>query len=96
MFQKILKFFFKDPYAKEIQKLEPIVEAINREFAELANKTDDQLRQIIIDIKAEVRAKIEPCETELESLIKKYQEEVDEGERDRISNSIDRQRDLLK
>ncbi|MCL1827743.1 MAG: preprotein translocase subunit SecA, partial [Candidatus Cloacimonetes bacterium] len=96
MFQKILNFFFKDPYAKEIQKIEPIVEAINREFAEFATKTDDELRQIISDIKAQVQAKITPCEQELESLMKKYQEEVDEGERDKVGTSIDRQKELLK
>jgi len=96
MFYKLLKFFFKDPYAKEIKKLEPIVEAINNQFLVLVDKNDDELRQIIVDIKSEIRAKIKPDEEKLELLIKQYQEETDDNDRDRTSNEIDKQKKILK
>lgn len=96
MITKILNKIFGDKNVKETKKLTPIVDAINNRFSELKNLTEEELKKIINDIKEEIKAKIQPCEKDIEKLNKDYQEANSEKERDKISLAIDKAKEDLK
>jgi len=96
MFAKLLKAIFGDKNTKEIKALLPIVQAINNRFDELQLLSDDDLRQIISDIRIQIKEQIEPNEEKIETLTKQYQEVATERERDQIGLEIDRQKEYIK
>ncbi len=54
MFKNIIQGIFGDPHQKEINKLTPLVEAANTLADELKNKSDDDLRQMMVDFRQNI------------------------------------------
>ena len=96
MFSKLLKWIIGDKNQSEIKKYDPIIFAINQRFQELESMSDEELKDLISDIRKDIREKIQPHEDKLEELTREYQEVATERERDKIGLDIDRQKLLLK
>ena len=45
MIEKIIKFFFGDRKEKELKKVLPIIEAINREFEQLNTLNNEEIKR---------------------------------------------------
>lgn len=96
MMKKLLHGLFGDRKTREINKIQPILEAIAAIFPSLQAKSDDELRARVQEIRAEIRATLEPLEAELAREEAAYQAEPDENARQNIGNRIDRLRESLK
>jgi len=96
MFSKILRAIFGDKNEKEIKNYQPIVQAINARFAELESLSDDDLRDIITDIRTNIKQQIEVQSDKIEALTREYQEVPTEKERDKIGIEIDVEKEALK
>ncbi|MCB5251044.1 MAG: preprotein translocase subunit SecA [Candidatus Cloacimonetes bacterium] len=96
MIEKIIKFFFGDRKEKELKKVLPIIEAINREFEQLNTLNNEELKEKVNDIREEIQQALKPLEIELERLRKEYQETADEKDKNAISNTIDEKAKYLK
>ena len=96
MWSKLIKFFIGDKKVNEMKQYEPFVIAINERVQELQNISDDELKELIDDVRNDIKDKVKPEEEILETLVKNYQETPSERERDKIGNEIDKQKELLK
>ncbi|MBM4400200.1 MAG: preprotein translocase subunit SecA, partial [Candidatus Cloacimonetes bacterium] len=96
MLEKILRSLFGDKSTKEISKYQPIVEDINDIYKDLADYEDEQLKERIQQIKAEISEKLQPLRTELAETEQRYREEPEESERSRLDNDIERIKKELK
>ncbi len=96
MLERILRKLFGDKATRDLNLYQPQVEAINSIWSELAQYDDDQLRERVQSIKAEIAAKLQPLRTELSELESRYRAENDDSERNRIDNRIDEARKELK
>ncbi len=68
----IIKKIFGDKHAKDIKRLQPIVEEINKHFEEYKNLTDEQLRGKTV----EFRNRIKEATSEIEAEIAKIKEKL--------------------
>ncbi len=96
MLEKILKSLFGDKSNRDLKKYEPIVLEINEIYAQLEQYEDEQLKERIAQIKTEIAGKLNPLSTELTEKEVQYRTEVDESERSRLDNEIDRLKKELK
>ena len=96
MLEKILKKLLGDKSSQDLKRYEPVVKEINEIFAGLEKYSDDQLRQRIIEIKAEIAEKLKPLRTEISQLEVQYRETSEDSERNRIDKLIDESRKELK
>ncbi|MCK4696221.1 MAG: DEAD/DEAH box helicase, partial [Candidatus Cloacimonetes bacterium] len=96
MLNKITRKIFGDRTEREIKKLHPLVDEINTIFSTLENKSDDDLRNRIQEIRKEIQSDIVPFEKEITDLQEKYQNEPDENKKNSIGNDIDRLSDKIK
>ncbi|MCK4311681.1 MAG: preprotein translocase subunit SecA, partial [Candidatus Cloacimonetes bacterium] len=69
---------------------------INTIFSTLKNKSDDDLRNRIQEIKKEIQSDIVPFEKEITDLREKYQNELDENKKNSIGIDIDRLSEKIK
>ncbi|HPM02228.1 MAG TPA: preprotein translocase subunit SecA [Candidatus Cloacimonadota bacterium] len=96
MFDKLIKFFLGDRNEKELKKVLPVVEAINKEFEQLNKLSDEELKEKVNQIRHDIREDLSPLENELEKLRRDYQETADDKEKTSISNKIDEKAKELK
>jgi len=96
MLEKILRSLFGDKSSKEIKKYLPVVDEITDIYEGLKDYSEDQLKERIQQIKAEIKAKLQPLQEELAELEQRYRDEAEESERTRVDNDIDRTRKELK
>jgi preprotein translocase subunit SecA len=96
MLEKLLKKLFGDKSSQDLKHYEPVVREINEIFQGLAKYSDDQLRQRIEEIKAEIDGKLTELRSEIQALEKNYREVTEDSERSRIDNQIDSSRKELK
>ncbi|HRX77054.1 MAG TPA: hypothetical protein P5342_06295, partial [Candidatus Cloacimonadota bacterium] len=89
MLEKILKKLFGDKNSQDLKVYEPLVGEINDIYKELDKYEDDQLRQRIDEIKAEINSKLSAKRQELEELRSSFREVSEDSERNRIDNQID-------
>lgn len=97
MLEKILKKLFGDKGSQELKHYEPLVTEINAIYNGLEQYTDEQIQTRVVEIRAEIAAKLEPLRGELATLEKNYREVNEDSERSHIDNQIDTVRkDLIK
>ncbi len=87
---------FGDKSTRDLNQYTPQVEAINRVFEGLAQYDDDQLRDRVAAIRAEIADKLSGLRESLAELEQRFREEGEEGERNRIDNRIDETKKQLK
>ncbi len=96
MLNKITRKIFGDRTEREIKKIHPLVNEINTIITTLENKSDDDIRNRIQEIKKEIQSDIVPFEKEITDLQEKYQNEPDENKKNSIGNDIDRLSEKIK
>lgn len=96
MLEKLLKKLFGDKGSQELKLYEPVVREINQIYEGLSKYADDQIRDRINEIRQEIADKLAPLKEELDTLLRAYREEKEDGERSRIDNRIDSARKELK
>ncbi len=96
MLERLLRKLFGDKSTKDLARYLPLVQECNQIFDGLQQYGDDQLRERVAQIRAEIAAKLAPTRSELAELETRYREETEEGERARIDNRIDETRKDLK
>ncbi len=96
MLEKLLKKLFGDKSSQELKLYEPVVREINQIYEGLSKYADEQIRDRISEIRAEIAEKLKALKAELEELQRAYREEKEDGERSRIDNRIDTARKELK
>ena len=68
MFKNVFKAVFGDPNQKEINKLTPLVDEINALEVEMKAKSDDEIRQMMIEFRQELRSNSAEQRAEVENL----------------------------
>ena len=96
MFKKISEKFFGNRYDREMKKNQPIIEQINSFSDKINNLNDDELRERVSQIKADIRDSLAEQEQELEDFGKAYQTEPNENKKNSIGNEIDVKKKKLK
>ncbi len=96
MLERLLRKVFGDKSSRDLNQYSPQVEAINRIFAGLEQYDDDQLRERVATIRAEIADKLSRLREELADLEHRFREEGEESERGRIDNRIDETKKQLK
>jgi len=96
MLNKLIKKFFGDHKEREIKKISPLVDEINKHFVDLDKLSDDELRARITEIREDIRTKLTPLEEEYEELAASYQTEADENKKHSIGNKMDVLKKQLK
>ncbi len=96
MLEKLLRKVFGDKTTRDLSKYQPQVQVINDIFGGLEKYDDDQLRERVAQIKAEIKDKLAEQRNLLEDLQAQYREATDDGERNRLENRIDESKTILR
>ncbi|MBW6515233.1 MAG: preprotein translocase subunit SecA [Candidatus Cloacimonetes bacterium] len=91
MFDKVLKKLFGDKNIRDYKKIEPYLERIKEKSLLMEKQTDEELRSRISEIRAEIKDYLNPSINELDEMQKTFQQEHEEGEKERLEIEIDRQ-----
>ncbi|AQG81681.1 preprotein translocase subunit SecA [Spirosoma montaniterrae] len=76
---------------RDVKELLPYVEKVNAEFAQLKDLSNDQLRQISADLKAQIAAELADIDSQLAELTEAASHaDVDVNEKERLFNRIDK------
>jgi preprotein translocase subunit SecA len=88
---KTLKKLFGDKSEKDIKELTPLINQAKQEFEKLASISNDDLRNITLELKKEVAQFIKPSEDKIASLRLKVDENpgMDINEKEEIFKEID-------
>lgn len=89
MFEKLLKKFFGDKHEKFLKTIYPIINEINDRYAKLESLSDEALRTLVVEIKSNLKSKLDPEFANLEQLRKEYITEINESKKDKLSNELD-------
>ncbi len=90
MFKKVLGKIFGDRQTRERKKYAPIVEEINKIYETLEQLSDDEIKNRVIEIRQDIQSRLKEQEEELEKLKEQYQIEIDDKQKDTLSNKIDK------
>ncbi|MEA3432549.1 MAG: preprotein translocase subunit SecA, partial [candidate division WOR-3 bacterium] len=93
--QKLLTKIFGTANDRELARLKPIVEEINRCYEKLHSLTDEELKNKTGEFKSQVRERLRPIEEKIEELEKK-RDEGDMETRERLAIEIDNLNERLK
>lgn len=96
MLEKLLRKLFGDKSTRDLTQYLPIVSEINTIWEGLAQYDDGQLRERIIQVKAEIAEKLSSLRNDLAEAETRYRNETDEAERNRLDNRIDETKKQLK
>ncbi len=96
MFEKLLKKIFGDKHEKFLKTIYPIINDINDKYSQLESLSDDELRAKIQDIKANLKAELDPELEKYEQLQKEYITEINESKKDKLSNDLDKLKSDIK
>ncbi|MGC9362391.1 MAG: preprotein translocase subunit SecA, partial [Candidatus Syntrophosphaera sp.] len=96
MLEKLLRKVFGDKAIRDLSKYHPQVQVINDIFEGLAKYDDDQLRERVVRIKAEIEEKLAEQRGTLEELQVQYRESIEDSERNRLENRIDESKKILR
>ncbi len=86
--KNFLKKLLGDQHAREVRKVQPLVDEINGIFEELKEISEEELRGKTEEFRSWIREQTEPIQAEIAELRRTRAREVDPGERERISIQI--------
>lgn len=96
MFDKVLKKIFGDKHDRDIKRIQPVLDKILAVYPSLTEKSDDELRARVNEIREEIRGHLEPYLTEIEKINTTLQEEGDDFEKERLEGELDANQKELK
>ncbi len=83
--------FFGTKSQRDIKELLPYVEKVNAEFVRLKDLSNDELRQLSADLKAQIADELAGIDNQLADLTEQAAHpEVDVNEKERLFNQIDK------
>jgi len=89
MFKRFLSGLMGDPNARELQRLQPLVDQINALEAEMQKRSDEQLQELTREFQQRLRQATEKSKTELDTLQEDLDHEQDEDERRHLRLEIE-------
>ena len=84
----MLKKILGSPHAREVKKLEPVVDQINRICEGLYSLSDDELRGKTDEFRARIQERIQPLQSQIEDLRKKKRSSEDAGVRESLTQEM--------
>jgi preprotein translocase subunit SecA len=84
LFKKLLG----DRHAREVRKVQPLVDEINEIYEELHDLSEEELKGKTEEFRAYLRERTEPIEERIREVRRARAQEVDAGERERLSSEI--------
>ncbi|MDI6803714.1 MAG: preprotein translocase subunit SecA [Bacteroidota bacterium] len=72
----IIKKIFGDKHAKDVKRIQPIVEEINKHFEEYKNLTDDELKGKTVEFRNRIKEATSELETEIAEIKEKLKGEL--------------------
>ena len=88
MLKSLVQSVFGTRHQRELRRLQPVVDEINREFDRLKTLSEDDLRAQTEKFRAAIREAVAPAEAELEELRAQRRASEDAAERDALSLQI--------
>jgi preprotein translocase subunit SecA len=92
---KVLGLFLGNKYERDIKEITPYTIEILREYEKLNDLSNDELRDLTLVLKREIREEMEPDENEIKSLKNKAEEEEDVYRKEEYYNEIDKIEKLI-
>jgi preprotein translocase subunit SecA len=86
----ILGLFLGNKYERDMKEITPYVEKIHVEFSKLQNLSNDQLRDMTLELKKEIQEYIATDEAEIRSLKEKADKEEDVDRKEDYYNEADK------
>ncbi|MCD4829013.1 MAG: preprotein translocase subunit SecA [Candidatus Cloacimonetes bacterium] len=96
MLNKLVQKLFGDQHGRQLKKLEPFVDEIKQCEKTIATLSDDDLRDRVKAIRAEIHDSLDSLYTELEVIEREYHAEADENRKERIGDRIDTHKEEVK
>ncbi|MCK4338455.1 MAG: preprotein translocase subunit SecA [Candidatus Cloacimonetes bacterium] len=96
MIQKILTKVFGTQFDREMKKMQPIVDAINKEYEKLTSLSDEELSAKTIEFKKRIQSYVSNKQELLDKLQSDYETTFDDNEKDKIGIEIDEAEKNLK
>ncbi|OQY39355.1 MAG: preprotein translocase subunit SecA [Candidatus Cloacimonetes bacterium 4572_65] len=96
MFEKLLKKIFGDKQEKVIKNIYPIINDINEVYKTLENKSDDEIKARIEEIKDALQTELQKDFTLIDTQREAYITEIDETKKDGLSNQLDETKKRVK
>ncbi|MBW6502342.1 MAG: preprotein translocase subunit SecA, partial [Bacteroidales bacterium] len=87
---KVLGLFLGNKYERDIKEINPYVEKIHKEYDELKDLSNDQLRDLTRQLRTEILGDIAHDEAEIKQLKDKADHEEDVDKKEEYYNEIDR------
>ncbi|MGB8490841.1 MAG: preprotein translocase subunit SecA, partial [Bacteroidales bacterium] len=92
---KVLTLFLGNKYERDMKEIAPYVERVHIEFAKLANLSNDELRQLTVELKKEIHAEIETEENEIKALKIKAETDEDVNVKEELYGKTDKLEKLI-
>ncbi|MCU0460677.1 MAG: preprotein translocase subunit SecA [Bacteroidales bacterium] len=86
----VLGLFLGNKYDRDMKEINPYVEKVHAEFAKVGDLTNDQLRDMTLDLKKEINDYIVQDEDEIKSLKEKAEKEEDVDKKEVYYNEADK------
>ena len=92
---KVLGLFLGNKYERDIKEISPYVVEILKEYDKLTDLSNDQLRDLTLELRKEIHEGIESDENEIKSLKNKAESEEDVYRKEEYYNQIDKIEKLI-
>ena len=92
---KVLGLFLGNKYERDLKEISPYVTQIHSEFEKLQGLSNDQLRDLTLDLKSEIKKYIEEDENEIMNLREDAENEEDVDKKEELYNRIDKLEKLI-
>lgn len=96
MFNKVLKTIFGDKHERDIKRIQPLVDEVLSVYPALEDKSDDQLRERVNEIRSAISEQLKPYLDEIEGLQKELHQDIDETDKEGLETEIKRRMEELK
>ncbi|HHI88163.1 MAG TPA: preprotein translocase subunit SecA [Candidatus Cloacimonetes bacterium] len=89
MIKRVLKKIFGTQFDREVKKIQPVVDEINRIYAELSSLSEEELKHKTVEFKEKIQDCIDKKQQLVDELELRYDETSDDNEKDKIGFQID-------
>ncbi len=89
MFKKVLTKIFGTQFEREVKKIQPVVDEIDRIFETLSSISDEELKHKTVEFKEKIQQRIAEKQALLDELEAEYDETIDDDVKDQIGFKID-------
>ena len=84
MIKKVLKKIFGTQFDREVKKIQPVVDEINRIYEGLSSLSEEELKHKTVEFKEKIQDSIDKKQQLVDELELRYDETSDANEKDKI------------